>query len=336
MPQPFEPAPAGSATTAGVARQLAAGAARQGSVRDHNLGLVLSRVVDAPAPVSRADVAAATGLTRSTVSSLVEVLVAADLVTEVGPERRAGGGAGRPGIGLVASRRRVAGLGLELNVDYLAACVLDLAGAVRHREVVPRDLRGTTPARAVGALARLARSAVAAAEGDGLTVTGCAVALPGLVHAPDGLLRLAPNLGWRDVDVAGLLSREPSLAGLAGRRRARRGQRGQPRRPRRAGRRAATPDRRGQQEQLPVRLRRDRRRSRHRARRPDLPRRRTGGAARSGTSRSTRTDPRAGAGRAAAWSSTPVARPSCARRTCPRWPSWSRRPQTGSRARSTR
>ena len=36
------------------------------------------------------------------------------------------------------------------------------------------------------------------------------------MHAPDGLLRLAPNLGWRDVDVAGLLSREPSLAGLAG------------------------------------------------------------------------------------------------------------------------
>jgi predicted NBD/HSP70 family sugar kinase len=217
VPQPFEPAPAGSATTAGAARQLAAGAARQGSVRDHNLGLVLSRVVDSPAPVSRADVAAATGLTRSTVSSLVEVLVAADLVTEVGPERRVGGGAGRPGIGLVASRRRVAGLGLELNVDYLAACVLDLAGQVRHREVVPRDLRGTTPARAVGALAALARSAVGGAEGERLTITGAAVALPGLVHAPDGLLRLAPNLGWRDVDVTGLLAREPSLAGLAGR-----------------------------------------------------------------------------------------------------------------------
>ena len=91
-------------------------------------------------------------------SSLVEVLVAADLVTEVGPERRAGGGAGRPGIGLVASRQRVAGLGLELNVDYLAACVLDLAGAVRHREVVPRDLRGTTPARAVGGAGRGSRA----------------------------------------------------------------------------------------------------------------------------------------------------------------------------------
>jgi predicted NBD/HSP70 family sugar kinase len=225
VPQPLEPAGTGSAATAGAprqpvaraGRQLAAGAARQQSVREHNLGLVLGRVVDATAPVSRADVAAATGLTRSTVSSLVEVLVAADLVAEVGPERRAGAGAGRPGIGLVPSRRRVAGLGLELNVDYVAACVVDLAGEVRHREVVPRDLRGLAPVQAVGELASLARAAVDGAERDGLTLIGAAAALPGLVHAPDGLLRLAPNLGWHDVDVRGLLSREDALAPLAGR-----------------------------------------------------------------------------------------------------------------------
>jgi predicted NBD/HSP70 family sugar kinase len=186
-------------------------------VRDHNLGLVLRHVVDAPQPVSRADVAAATGLTRSTVSSLVEVLVEADLVVEVGPGRRVGGGAGRPGIGLVASPRRVAGLGLELNVDYLAACVLDLTGAVRHRVVVERDMRGTGATRSVAALARVARRALAAAADEHLTVTGAAVALPGLVHAPDGLLRLAPNLGWRDVDVIALLSREPLLAPLRSR-----------------------------------------------------------------------------------------------------------------------
>ena len=189
--------------------------ARQQSLRDHNLAVVLRRAVDAPAPVSRADIAAATGLTRSTVSSLVEALVAADLLAEVGPGPRSGAGAGRPGIGLVPSRTRVAGLGLELNVDYLAACVLDLSGAVRYRLVQPRDLRGLAPARAVAALARLARRALDDAAAQGLSVSGAAVALPGLVHAPEGPLRLAPNLGWRDVDVRALLSREPALAALA-------------------------------------------------------------------------------------------------------------------------
>ncbi len=226
VPQPSGPAGTGRATAAGAPHARATpvsaalspgGAARQHSVRDHNLGLVLRHVVDAPRPVSRADVAAATGLTRSTVSSLVEVLVEADLVLEVGPGRRVGGGAGRPGIGLVASPRRVAGLGLELNVDYLAACVLDLTGAVRHRVVVERDLRGTGATRSVAALARVGRRALEAAAAEHLTVTGAAVALPGLVHAPDGLLRLAPNLGWRDVDVLTLLSREPLLATLRAR-----------------------------------------------------------------------------------------------------------------------
>jgi predicted NBD/HSP70 family sugar kinase len=188
---------------------LAPLAARQQSLRDHNLSVVLRQVADAAGAVSRADVAGTTGLTRSTVSSLVETLVEAGLVQEVGPGPRTG--AGRPANGLVVSGARVAGLGLELNVDYMAACVLDLSGQVRHREVLPADQRGTAPARAVSALAALARRALAAADRDGLTVCGAAVALPGLVHAPDGLLRLAPNLGWRDVDVIDLLRRDPAL-----------------------------------------------------------------------------------------------------------------------------
>lgn len=46
-------------------RTSAAGrAARQESLRHHNLALTLRHVLDAPTPVSRADIAAATGLTR--------------------------------------------------------------------------------------------------------------------------------------------------------------------------------------------------------------------------------------------------------------------------------
>ena len=48
---------------------------RQRSLRTHNLGLVLRNVAASPNPVSRADVAAATGLTKATVSTLVEELL---------------------------------------------------------------------------------------------------------------------------------------------------------------------------------------------------------------------------------------------------------------------
>ena len=64
--------------------------AGQHTVRRHNRALVL-RTVATDEPVSRARIAAVTGLTRGTVSSLVEELIAAGPVEL----QRAGGTAGR-------------------------------------------------------------------------------------------------------------------------------------------------------------------------------------------------------------------------------------------------
>src|SRR5690606_15020168 len=96
------------------------------TVRRHNLALVLGCVAEAE-PLSRARVAERTGLTRGTVSSLVDELIAAGLVTELAAER---GGPGRPAAPLQLNRNGPAGLGLELGVDRLGACVVDLTGAV--------------------------------------------------------------------------------------------------------------------------------------------------------------------------------------------------------------
>ncbi|MCQ0012482.1 ROK family protein [Actinomadura madurae] len=96
-----------------------------------------------------------------------------------------------------------AGLGLEVNVDYLAACVLDLAKQVRYRHVASADNRGREPAAVLAALSALADEAVAAAAGQGLAVAGAAVALPGMLDRENGVVRHAPNLGWADVPVAG-------------------------------------------------------------------------------------------------------------------------------------
>jgi predicted NBD/HSP70 family sugar kinase len=184
---------------------------RQASVRAHNLSLVLRLLGASRQPLSRAAVAAQTGLTRATVSALVDDLLAGHLLSEVEPAPRTG--AGRPAAGLVLAGDGPAGLGLEINVDYLAACVVDLAGAVRHRVVHHADQRAADPQRALDGVARLAASVREAAERDRLVLAGAALAVPGLVAA-DGLVRVAPNLGWRDVDVAAALSRSPAVADL--------------------------------------------------------------------------------------------------------------------------
>lgn len=193
---------------------------RQASLREHNLGLVLRHIAagtpapdaggpgDAGRPPSRADIAAMTGLTRATVSALVDDLLSGQLVTEVAPSRRTG--AGRPALGLVLADHGPAGLGLEINVDYLAACVVDLTGRVRHRTIHRADQRLVGAAEVLAHIADLAAGVRAEAERQGLVHAGTALAVPGLVTA-DGVVRLAPNLGWRDVDVPGILRGHPAL-----------------------------------------------------------------------------------------------------------------------------
>ncbi|MFI6762985.1 ROK family protein [Micromonospora sp. NPDC050417] len=185
-------------------------AVRQASLREHNLALVLRHIADAERPPSRADLATATGLTRATVSALVDDLIGGHLLTEVDPAPRTG--AGRPALGLVLATDGPAGLGLEINVDYLAACVVDLTGAVRHRAIRRVDLRPLPPAEVLADLGDLAATAHAEAQRQRLVLAGTALAVPGLVTST-GVVRLAPNLGWRDVDLVGALEAHPGLAG---------------------------------------------------------------------------------------------------------------------------
>lgn len=170
-------------------------------VRRHNLGLVLSHLA-VKGPSSRAQIATAVGLTKAGVSSLAADLISRGLVVE--PGRMTAGEAGRPGSVLVVDGAGCAGLGLEVNVDYLAACVVDLARQTRfHRIDATVDRR--SPKRALTRLAHVARQAWDAATAQGLTVGGVGVALPGLVDPGAGVLLHAPNLGWQDVPVAGML-----------------------------------------------------------------------------------------------------------------------------------
>ncbi len=147
-----------------------------------------------------------TGLTRATVSTLVDDLIAGGLLTELEPAPRTG--AGRPAAGLALAPDGPAGLGMEINVDYLAACVVDLRGNVRHRLVEHADQRLSAAPTALTRLAELANRARDLA-GD-LPLAGAALAVPGLVAA-DGVVRVAPNLGWQEVDAAALLSAELDL-----------------------------------------------------------------------------------------------------------------------------
>jgi predicted NBD/HSP70 family sugar kinase len=174
----------------------------QTDLRRANLALVLT-ALRTRGPHSRAGLARLTGLNKATTSSLVTELGHRGLVRLGDP---APGQFGRPGALVELDPGRVCAIGLEANVDYAAVAVLDLAGDLLRHHRVACDLVALGPTGALDVLAKLAAREIAEAEARGRWVAGVGVAVPGLIDVADGVVKLAPNLGWRDVPVAAELT----------------------------------------------------------------------------------------------------------------------------------
>ncbi|MEU0627587.1 ROK family protein [Streptomyces sp. NPDC005989] len=173
------------------------------TVRRSNLSLVLRAVRDeAEGGATRAGVAARVGLTRAAVSSLVEQLLAAGFLTESG--KTFSGQAGRPGTALKVARTGPAGLGVEVNIDYVSVCVVDLAGTGRVRLTEHLDNRGAPPGEVLARAAGIAARTLESAREQELRPVGVTLALPGLVSG--GTVRQAPNLGWNRVPAEDLFA----------------------------------------------------------------------------------------------------------------------------------
>ncbi|MFG2172013.1 ROK family protein [Streptomyces niveus] len=180
------------------------------TVRRHNLSLVLRAVRD-EGEATRAGVAARVGLTRAAVSSLVEQLLDSGFLSESG--KTFSGQAGRPGTVLKVTRSGPAGIGVEINIDYVSVCVVDLSGTDRVRLTEHLDNRGAAPAEVLARGARIAARTLDSAAEQDLSPVGVQLALPGLVAG--GTVRQAPNLGWNQVPAEELFAAALAEAGPA-------------------------------------------------------------------------------------------------------------------------
>jgi hypothetical protein len=158
----------GCCTVKAVQRTTTTPGVRQDTLRRHNLGLVLREVLEAPIPPSRADVAVRTGLTRATVSALVDRLIAAGMLTELPPvtSRRAG----RPAVPLVAAGGTFAAIGLEINVSYLGGRAVDLSGQTLTERLEVHDFHQSSPSQALDLLASIAREMLEDVTASGVCV----------------------------------------------------------------------------------------------------------------------------------------------------------------------
>jgi predicted NBD/HSP70 family sugar kinase len=182
---------------------------RSETVRRMNLGAIL-RVLHLDGPRSRSDLVAATGLTRSAIRALVGELVAGGLAVE-GPATL-DGTPGRPSPIVSVDPHGAVVIALEIAVDTLAAAAVGLGGTVLGRVRVDLAPGRSSVDDIANALADLAGQVEAAMPADA-TLVGYAVAVVGVVRRTDGMVSMAPNLGWRDESLGARLAEvlDPAL-----------------------------------------------------------------------------------------------------------------------------
>lgn len=172
-------------------------ASGQQLLRHINRVRLLRLLRDTPG-LSRAQLADRSGLTRSTVSLLTQHLIDEGWLAEDAAE--ATGALGRRPTPLRLDGRRFALVGAELAPDMLRVIAASVRGELLHADEQP--LRSREAHAACAQLASMVVAMVQRAQRQlDRQVLGIGVGLPGAVTA-HGMLRVAPNFGWRDVPAA--------------------------------------------------------------------------------------------------------------------------------------
>jgi N-acetylglucosamine repressor len=184
------------AVTPPVARTEFPTKATHAQTRAHNASLVLRAVYDL-GPISRAEIARLTGLTRTSVGELVGELEAEGLAREVGRGPSTGGKAPTL-VSLVDNARQV--VTLDLGERTFTAALLDLRGEVRER--ISKDLDGVDGDAALALVHDLIDEILARPHEP---ILGIGVGAPGIV-AGDGTIRWAVNLSWSDLPLGAILA----------------------------------------------------------------------------------------------------------------------------------
>ncbi|MCW2989638.1 MAG: hypothetical protein JWM73_232 [Solirubrobacterales bacterium] len=167
------------------------------ALRQRNRAQIID-VLRGAGSASRAEIARLTGLSRTTVSSVVAELHESGLVGEAPTDGAtpAGGGRGRPGVLLTLQPSAGAAVGIDFGHTHLRVAVADLSSRVlaeRHRRL---DVDRSAEV-ALGAAVELVDEVLAEAGTDRSRVTGVGVGLPGPLDRLSGTVGSAVILpGW--------------------------------------------------------------------------------------------------------------------------------------------
>ncbi|MCA1900591.1 MAG: ROK family transcriptional regulator [Chloroflexi bacterium] len=166
----------------------------QEKVRKINRSLILN-TLRLHAPISRAQVANLTGLTRGTVSNIVNTLLEDGLVFEDTLEDSK---IGRPSILLRLRPDGGAVVGVEIGVNFISVLLTNFVAEALWETRVETSL-SQSQTEIISEAEKLIDQALAVAKKNNLRPLGIGVGLPGLVNVRQGNLIVAPNLRWKNL-----------------------------------------------------------------------------------------------------------------------------------------
>jgi glucokinase-like ROK family protein len=172
----------------------------QSLVREINLSVIMNHL-RTNAPISRAALAEATGLNKTTVSSLINELIERQFVQEIGLTSQ---NTGRPAVLLKLNPTVGFIVSCEIGVDFILVICADFSPKIiwRHEEHIDPGIgQRAILDRAIAIL----RQAIDVGRPACGTLLGVTVGLHGLVDQASGALLFAPNLGWKNLAVRAIL-----------------------------------------------------------------------------------------------------------------------------------
>lgn len=176
-------------------------------LRRHNLATVLDHL-HLVGEASRSQITSITGLNRSTVADLIGELEELGLVRE-GP-RTIVTGPGRPSPVVRVRPDGAVVLAIEISVDSTAVATIGIGGHIFDQVRVARPRGHPSPTDTVHQAAALAGPLLEKLP-PSRQLVGVGAAVVGTARRDDGVVHLAPNLGWRDIPLAGLMTAELGL-----------------------------------------------------------------------------------------------------------------------------
>jgi predicted NBD/HSP70 family sugar kinase len=171
------------------------------------------RVVDAlrrAGTASRSELARMTGLSRTTVATLVSDLQGRGLIVEQADARQPSG-RGRPPVLLRLDAAAGAALGLDFGHRHVRVALADLSSTVLAERFVQLDVDGA-PEEALDAAAELASSVLAEADVERSRVIGAGMALSAPIDSEKGVVGSTVLPGWAGIQAGEELSRRLEIA----------------------------------------------------------------------------------------------------------------------------